>query len=323
MTRPLTHLDADGQARMVDVGAKPMTERRATAEATVAVNDDLAAAIARDAVKKGDVLATARLAGIAAAKRTADLIPLCHPLPIDAVEVDVTLDDNAVRIRATVATTWKTGVEMEAMTAASVAALTVVDMGKSIDRNIVIEQIALKSKTGGRGGATGRGRQTIDACVLTVSDRVSRGERTDQGGPAVCDWLRRHFNCEPNSVVVADERQAIATQLHAWLEASPALILTTGGTGLSPRDVTPEAVAPLLDRPHPQLLDLARQRLLQSTPKAALSRGVAGVAGRTLVLTLPGSPKGAVETLDALADVLPHALKVLRTDGDPHETGAA
>jgi cyclic pyranopterin phosphate synthase len=318
----LTHLDAAGQARMVDVGDKPMTQRRATAEATVRINAELSAAIVEDRVKKGDVLATARFAGITAAKRTSDLIPLCRPLPLDAVDVDAILEGERVRITATVATTYRTGVEMEAMTAASVAALTVVDMGKSLDRGIEIEHVCLLSKTGGRGGAVGE-QTPRDVCVLTVSDRVSRGERPDEGGPAVAAWTTRHLAAKLQTATVPDEADRIRDAITKWLLADPALIFTTGGTGLSPRDVTPEAVAPLLDRPHPQLLDLARQRLLATVPKAALSRGVAGVSGRTLVLTLPGSPRGAVETLDALADVLPHALKVLRDEDDPHASSGA
>ena len=323
MSESLTHLDAAGHARMVDVGGKPHTPRSATAEAVVRVSAELARAIREDAVKKGDALAVARLAGIQSAKKTSDLIPLCHPLPIDGVDVDAVLDGETVRITATVRTTYKTGVEMEAMTAASVAALTVVDMGKAIDRGIVIKQVRLLEKTGGRRGDYHADEpQAFDppmrACVLTVSDRVSRGERDDASGPAVANWLRPRFSEGVDRAIVADEVESIQEIVRGWLADHPAFIVITGGTGLSPRDVTPEAVAELIDRPHPQLLDLAHRRMTAAFPKAALSRGVAGLAGRSLVLTVPGSPKGAVETLDALADVLPHALKVLVSDDDPH-----
>ena len=148
----LSHLDADGRARMVDVGGKPITRRTAVAEALVRVSPELARAIREDAVGKGDVLGVARLAGISAATRTGELIPLCHPLGLDFVGVDATLEGDAIRIRAEARTEGRTGVEMEAMTAASVAALTVVDMGKSIDRGIVIESVRLLSKTGGTRG---------------------------------------------------------------------------------------------------------------------------------------------------------------------------
>lgn len=148
----LTHLDDSGAARMVDISAKPATRREATAEGYIHVAPDALAAIAAQAVKKGDVLATARIAGIMAAKRTADLIPLCHPLPIDAVSVDLALDATGIRATATVATTHGTGVEMEALTAVSAALLTVYDMAKALDRAMRIDGIRLLKKSGGRSG---------------------------------------------------------------------------------------------------------------------------------------------------------------------------
>jgi cyclic pyranopterin phosphate synthase len=148
----LTHFDAEGRATMVDVSAKAVTTRTATAAASVTMQPTTLATIAGGTAKKGDVLGVARLAGIMAAKRTADLIPLCHPLPIDAVAVDLTPTATAIDITATVRTTGRTGVEMEALTAVSVAALTVYDMCKSIDRAMHIENIRLTHKDGGKSG---------------------------------------------------------------------------------------------------------------------------------------------------------------------------
>jgi cyclic pyranopterin phosphate synthase len=148
----LTHLDDAGAARMVDISAKPATRREATAEGFIHVANNALQAIAEQAVKKGDVLATARIAGIMAAKRTADLIPLCHPLPIDAVSVDLALESTGIRATATVATTHGTGVEMEALTAVSAALLTVYDMAKALDRTMRIDGIRLLRKSGGRSG---------------------------------------------------------------------------------------------------------------------------------------------------------------------------
>ncbi|MEJ0015241.1 MAG: cyclic pyranopterin monophosphate synthase MoaC [Acetobacteraceae bacterium] len=152
MNQDFTHFDAAGQAAMVDVGAKSVTERTATARARVAMLPATAALIRSGGAKKGDVLGVARIAGIMAAKRTADLIPLCHPLPISAVSLDLTVADAAVEIAATVRTTGQTGVEMEALTAASVAALTVYDMCKSVDRGMRIEALRLTHKAGGKSG---------------------------------------------------------------------------------------------------------------------------------------------------------------------------
>ena len=151
MTR-LTHLDDSGAARMVDISAKPATRREAVAEGFIHVAKDALQAIANQAVKKGDVLATARIAGIMAAKRTADLIPLCHPLPIDAVSVDLAIEATGIRATATVATTHGTGVEMEALTAVSAALLTIYDMAKALDRSMCIDGIRLLKKSGGRSG---------------------------------------------------------------------------------------------------------------------------------------------------------------------------
>jgi cyclic pyranopterin phosphate synthase len=148
----LTHLDETGAARMVDVSAKPATLREATARGRVVMAPATAALIREGAAAKGDVLATARLAGIMAAKRTADLIPLCHPLALSAVAVDLTVGEDAVEIEARVRTTGPTGVEMEALTAVSVAALTVYDMVKAVDRAMRIESVRVVQKSGGASG---------------------------------------------------------------------------------------------------------------------------------------------------------------------------
>jgi cyclic pyranopterin phosphate synthase len=148
----LTHLDDTGAARMVDVSAKRDTQRRAVAAGRVAMSPEAAAAIRAAKIAKGDVLAVARVAGIMAAKRTGDLIPLCHPLPITSVSIDLTPDDTGVTATATVTTTGKTGVEMEAMTAVSVALLTIYDMAKAVDKGMTIGDVRLLEKSGGKSG---------------------------------------------------------------------------------------------------------------------------------------------------------------------------
>jgi cyclic pyranopterin phosphate synthase len=148
----LTHLDADGAAHMVDVGDKAVTRREATATGRIAMSAEAVAAIRAGAVKKGDVIAVARVAGIMAAKRTSDLVPLCHPLPITRVSLDLDVSDDGVAATATVRTDGKTGVEMEALTAVSVALLTVYDMAKAIDKAMVLHDIQVVAKSGGRSG---------------------------------------------------------------------------------------------------------------------------------------------------------------------------
>lgn len=148
----LTHLDDQGSARMVDVGAKTVTQRQAVARGRITMTPEAAAAIAAGSVQKGDVLAVARVAGIMAAKKTSDLIPLCHPLPLSKVEIDLALDDTGVTVTATAATAGQTGVEMEALTAVSATLLTVYDMAKALDKRMTIGDIRLLSKTGGKSG---------------------------------------------------------------------------------------------------------------------------------------------------------------------------
>jgi molybdenum cofactor synthesis domain-containing protein len=160
--------------------------------------------------------------------------------------------------------------------------------------------------------------------VLTVSDRCSRGEAADTSGPALVELLRGRLAAQiADTRCVPDERDRIAACLVEWSGAERGidLVVSTGGTGLAPRDVTPEAARAVFEREHPALMELARLRCLPATPRAFLSRGVAGTIGRTLILTLPGSPRGAVENLEALLDILPHAIETLRgevqDDGRP------
>jgi molybdenum cofactor synthesis domain-containing protein len=155
----------------------------------------------------------------------------------------------------------------------------------------------------------------IRAAVLTVSDRCSRGERADASGPALRAMLVERLGAEVVATrILPDEVAQIAACFREWAAAAPTidLVVSTGGTGLAPRDVTPEAARSVIEREHAGLMELARMRCLAKTPRTYLSRGVAGTVGRMLILTLPGSPRGATENLEALLDILPHAVETLR-----------
>jgi cyclic pyranopterin phosphate synthase len=314
---------------MVDVGAKPVTARRALARASVRMRADVLAQLLEAGGPKGDAFGVAQLAGIGAAKRTSELIPLCHPLPLDRVDVTLSPDRDAgtVEIRAEAAATARTGVEMEALTAASIAALTLYDMAKALQRDIVIERVELLEKEGGRSGPWAAGQRPApepqpmpalhEAVVVTCSNRSASGERVDASGPALIQALSEAgWDVAPDAVVVPDEEPVIAAALATLAQAGLRLILTTGGTGLSPTDVTPAATRTVIEREVPGLAELMRAAGLASTPMAALSRGVIGVRGAALIANLPGSPKGATESLAALLPVLRHALDQLA--GEDH-----
>ena len=313
-----SHLDDEGAPRMVDVGDKPVTARRAVAAATVRMRPEVLAQLVDAGGPKGDAFVTARLAGIGAAKRTAELIPLCHPLPLDRVDLEIVpgAGDGTVRITAEVRATARTGVEMEALTAASVAALTLYDMAKALQRDIVIERVELLEKSGGRSGDFTRDAAVAaaehEAVVVTCSNRSAAGEREDSSGPALVRALADGgFDPAPEPIVVADDEATIVAVLTRLTDAGHRLIVTTGGTGLTPTDVTPAATRRVIDREVPGMAELMRAAGLASTPMAALSRGVVGVRGQTLIANLPGSPKGATESLAALLPVLRHALEQL------------
>jgi cyclic pyranopterin monophosphate synthase len=316
VTRP-SHLDPEGAPRMVDVGAKPVTARRAVAAATVHMTPEILGTLLASGGPKGDAFVTARLAGIGAAKRTAELIPLCHPLPLDRIDVELEADPEAgrVSIRAEARATARTGVEMEALMAASIAALTLYDMAKALGRDIVVERIELLEKSGGRSGDVGveaPAPAEHEAVVVTCSNRSAAGDREDTSGPAVAAALRgAGFAVAPDVILVADDESEIAGLLTRLADAGHRLILTTGGTGLTPTDVTPAATRRVIEREAPGLAELMRSAGLASTPMAALSRGVVGTRARTLIVNLPGSPRGATESLAALLPVLRHALEQL------------
>jgi cyclic pyranopterin phosphate synthase len=306
---------------MVNVGGKPVTARRAAASGAVRFRPEVLATLLDAGGPKGDAFVVARLAGIAAAKRTSELIPLAHPIPLDRVDVELTADraTGLVTIRGDASATTRTGVELEALTAVSVAALTLYDMAKALQRDIVIERIELLFKEDGRSGAWSREGERAtapqdphEAAVITCSTRAAAGERPDESGPTVVAALAAAgFDVAPEVLLLPDDEEQIAAAVATLADAGTRLVVTTGGTGLTARDVTPSATRRVIDRDVPGLAELMRAAGLTSTPMAALSRGLVGARGQTLVVNLPGSPRGASESLSALLPVLRHALEQL------------
>ncbi len=294
---------------MIDISHKRPSLRRATAQAKVFCAPETLDRIANREVPKGDVLEISRATALLGVKRTPDLLPFCHPIPIEHAEVLFATESDGIRIDVTVTAIARTGVEVEAMTAASLAALNLYDMLKPIDDNLRIGDIHLTRKSGGKNEFRDRFNRRPRAGVLVTSDSVAAGKKQDHAGLAVRDYLSREGLDVVAYEVVPDVAETIAARVSAWVDGLGLdLVLTVGGTGLGPRDVTVDAVAPLLERDVPGIAEAMRSHGMERTPYAALSRGIAGQRGRSLIVTLPGSTGGARESLDAL---LPWALHVL------------
>ena len=313
------------RARMADVGAKAATARKAAAVGSLSMSRRAFALLKAGKLPKGDALAAAELAGVMAAKNTPSLLPLCHPLSLDVVTVDFTLDESlpGVHVRCEAALTAKTGVEMEALTGASVALLCVYDLVKPVDPVLEMSGIRLEYKSGGkkgywihpktratRSGASSKKPEKLGpATAITVSDRVSRGVAADKSGPLLAEGLRDMGFTVAKPVVVPDETYRIASAIRAAARKSRVVALT-GGTGLSPRDVTPEAVASVCSRLIPGIGEALRASGGPAT--APLSRSVAGQLGECVVVSLPGSAGGVRDGLAALRALLPHAVHIAR-----------
>lgn len=333
----LSHLDANGRPSMVDVGAKAESSRTAIARAVVELNAKTLGLLKAKALPKGDVLTVAQTAGIMAAKRTWELIPLCHPLALTHVDVRFRVQDMppSILLEASASTTGRTGVEMEAIIAAQIAAATIYDMTKAVQKDVVIRDVRLIFKSGGKSGLfqieepllfevekaplpqpapeAWSGHGLAVACI-TLSDKAYAGQRTDESGPALLGMLDDLKPAHSQAYLLPDDPQALSHLVKKLAVSGWGLILTTGGTGLSPRDLTPEALIPVLDRRLPGFEQVMFGEGLQHTPRAVLSRCMAGTIGATLVISLPGSKRGAQENLSALLPILPHALEKLQGD---------
>ena len=296
---------------MRDISAKDFTLRTARARAVLTAAPATLVLIREGKVPKGDPLPVAKVAAIQAAKNTSQLIPYCHPVPIEFVGVEFLLAETHIEATVLVKAIYRTGVEMEALTAAAAAALTLYDMLKMLDETMMISSVQLLEKTGGKSNFAPSLRQSFRAAVLVMSDSRSQGQKPDRSGAILREGLEAHQAVVESFVIVPDERDQIRDAvLAATDQLGVDLLLLTGGTGIGPRDVTPEAIGDLLDRRLPGLEDQFRAHGRERNPYAMMSRMLAGQRGRTIVIALPGSPGACRDALDAFFPYLKHAFSM-------------
>ena len=298
---------------MVEITHKTTTLRRAVAEATVLVSkQETIDAIVNNTVPKGNVFEMAKTAGLFAVKKTSDVIPDCHPLPIEFTAVSYKVEGLKVIIMIEVKTIYRTGVEVEAMHGASIIALTMYDMLKPIDKGIEIQNVRLIEKQGGKSDFIDKFRKDLTAAIYVCSDSIAAGQKEDKAGKSIISKLESYSIAIEEYTVIPDEVEDIQASVLEQTEKGTDLIIFTGGTGLSKRDVTPEAIRPLLDREIPGISEAARNYGQDRTPYSMLSRSLAGVKDESLILAVPGSTKGASESIDALFPALLHVFRIFK-----------
>lgn len=311
---PVMENNLDG---MFDVSDKYDTLRVASAQAIIRITPTTTKLIKEGKTPKGNVFDAARIAASLAAKKASDLIPYCHTIPIDDVKTLFSFNENAnsIEIRSQVKTVWKTGVEMEALTAVSVASLTIYDMLKPIDKSLSIESIKVVDKQGGSKNLHRDARGKFTAAVLVSSD--SRGYKEDKSGKVIVSKLKESGFRIIEYKLVADDPELIESSLKRFCdELRVDLVLTTGGTGVGPRDNTPEATKKIIQKELAGVGETLRHFGQRRVPSSMLSRGVAGVREKTVVVNLPGSVKGVSQSLNSILPGLIHAFDML--EGKKH-----
>ncbi len=320
--------------KMIDVGRKRPTHRRAVASGMISLGRAAYIAVKENKLPKGDALILAEIAGIAGAKNTPNLIPMCHSLPLDQVTLHSKMDDNnyTITVFAQAVAFAKTGVEMEALAAVHAALLTIWDLTKGTEPNLKISDIKLLVKTGGKSGVWVNPDgippwleeqlpqqsflQGKKAAVVVMSDRASRGEYTDESGVLLNKFLSGADADIVAYKVIPDEQIEIEkTLVDICRNQQPHLLVTSGGTGPGPRDITPDVLYRMSDRMLDGFGEMLRHESLYYTDTAWLSRMTACMIGSTLVIALPGSPKAVQECWDIISPFLGTALDKIIKQG--------
>ncbi len=302
---------------MIDVSPKFNSLRYGKAVGYLYGNPAAIARVADKTVPKGDVLEVARAAGITAAKKCSEWIIFCHPIPLDWVEISFEVEKDHIKVIAEVRSVWKTGVEVEAITAVTGALLNAYDMLKPLDQSLRLTDIEVVKKKGGKSNFTDNFAEPIKTAVLVISDSTHAGTRKDKSGLIIKDFLADKPVDIAFYEILPDDRQLIPTRLKKLADDDGCrLVFTTGGTGLGPRDVTPEATLDAIDRTVPGIVEAIRRHGKDRTPYAMLSRGEAGERNGCLIINVPGSSNGALESLQALFPGLLHIFPMM--DGKGH-----
>jgi cyclic pyranopterin monophosphate synthase len=302
---------------MIDVGKKPESYRTATAQALVFVNPGIMDKIKDGNSPKGNIFEAAKISATMGVKKTSDLIPYCHSIPIDGINVNFEVEQNFIKILVNVKSVWKTGVEMESLTGASIAALTIYDMLKPIDESLTIESVKVLEKHGGIGDFYESFNRKLNAIVIVVSD--SRKLEQDQSGKIIIETLSKNGFDIIDYKIIPDEINIIESELKRFCdELSIDIIITTGGTGMGPRDITPEATKNIVEKEINGIVENLRNYGQRRTPLSMLSRGVAGIRGRSIIINLPGSVNAVSQSLDALFPGVMHAFKMIEGHGHTH-----
>lgn len=315
---------------MRDITNKPISLRTASAVGVLFCSAETISLIREDKLPKGNLFDVARTAGFVGAKLTPQLLPHCHPVAIDGMELqfeflekerhaglltDEALNRSGIVIRGEAKSIGRTGIEMEVLTGVSVAALEIYDMLKPVDKKLEIGYIRLLEKRGGKSDREKYFASSPSCAVLVCSNSAAAGKREDKSGRIILEMLEavraevRHY------VIVPDEKNRIQQQIRDWVAEDIQFIFTTGGTGLGPRDQTVGAVKELLERDAEGISEAMRAYGQMRTPMAMMSRGVAGSVGETLIVTLPGSSDGARESLEAILPAVFHARKMMKGGG--------
>ncbi|MGL4766765.1 MAG: bifunctional molybdenum cofactor biosynthesis protein MoaC/MoaB [Formosimonas sp.] len=317
--------------QMINVGHKPITHRIAIARGQITLGADAFELLRNRSLPKGDALILAEVAGIQGAKNASSLMPLCHPMGLDAVQMahELHAESCSVSIYCTASTHAKTGVEMEALAGVNAALLTIWDLCKMINPHLQMNHIELLAKVGGKSGLWLNPNGVPDwvreqvaprvydlsafnFAVLTLSDRASSGVYADKSGALLVEMLHTHQARIHSKQVLPDDAATLKNTLLQLSQTEVDCIISTGGTGVAPRDITPEVVHSIADKTIDGLGELLRISGAAFTTLSWASRATAAVVNQTLIITLPGSPKAVAEGMDVLIPILPHFIKIMK-----------